>query len=224
MNIPTTDNKMAGELSILRKGRVVCPRILIEAFLGVLLIVGMVACQEAPSVPTSALQKEPEVQTVREGDVLKIAFPGAPNLDTTQQVRRDGRITLNLVGEVLVAGMTPGDVETDLSKRFSTQLLSSAVNVSVVSSSFVVFVTGSVIKPGKILPDHPITALEAVMEAGGFITDKADMKAVVVVRQENGTTHNYTLNLKEVLDGKSVEAFYLKPSDIVFVPEKFSWF
>jgi protein involved in polysaccharide export with SLBB domain len=62
------------------------------------------------------------------------------------------------------------------------------------------------------------------MEAGGFDNAKADMRAVVVIRREEGQTKNYTLNLKLVLEGKLSEPFYLKPFDIVYVPERFSWF
>jgi polysaccharide export outer membrane protein len=186
----------------------------------------LVAGCEAPgtALPASAANKQAEPQTISEGDVLKIEFPGGANLNTTQQVRRDGRISLGIIGEVAVSGMTPADLEKELAKRYSTQLVSSEVNVTVVSSSFSVFVTGAVVRPGKIQPDHPITALEAVMEAGGFDLTKADMEAVVVVRQEKGGTRNYTVNLKEVLEGKSNVSFYLKPSDIVYVKEKFSWF
>jgi polysaccharide export outer membrane protein len=161
---------------------------------------------------------------LREGDTLKISFPGAPNLDTTQQVRLDGRITLSMVGEVMAAGRTPGGLEKELLKVYSSQLLSKEVTVTVVSSSISVFVTGAVIHPGKVVSDHPISALEAVMEAGGFDSAKADMKAVVVIRKEGARTQNYTLNLKLVLEGKQNEQFNLKPSDIVYVPEKFSWF
>ncbi len=168
--------------------------------------------------------QEPEAQTLREGDVLKISFRGAPNLDTTQQVRRDGRITLSLVGEVKAADLTPTELEKQLVQLYASQLVTKEVTVTVVSSSFGVFVTGAVIHPGKIISDRPITALEAVMEAGGFDSAKANMKAVVVIRNKGGQTKNYTLNLQLVLEGKQTEQFYLEPSDIVYVPEKFSWF
>lgn len=168
---------------------------------------------------------QPEVLTIREGDVLKIGFPSAPNLDTTQQVRRDGKITLSIVGEVQAAGLQPTDLERELIKLYSSQLLSKEVTVTVVSSSFAVFVTGAVMHPGKIQSDRPISALEAIMEAGGFDNAKADLKAVVVIRQgPDGRTKNFTLNLKAVIDGQDNEPFYLKASDIVYVPEKFSWF
>jgi polysaccharide export outer membrane protein len=85
-------------------------------------------------------------------------------------------------------------------------------------------VTGAVIRPGKILSNRPITALEAIMEAGGFDYTKAKLTAVTVIRHEQGGVKNCTLNLKLVLEGKQKTPFYLKPSDVVYVPEKFSWF
>jgi len=189
------------------------------------LLLAFSGCQ-APdtSSQAQAANSVPAPQTISEGDVLKISFPGSPNLDTTQQVRRDGRISLSIIGEVVVIGMTPSDLEKNLVKQYSGQLVSNEVNVTVVTSSFSVFVAGAVNRPGKFQPDHPMTALEAIMEAGGFISDKADMTAVVVIRQENGGTKNYTVNLKNIIDGKSSKSFYLKPLDIVYVPEKFSWF
>jgi protein involved in polysaccharide export with SLBB domain len=87
-----------------------------------------------------------------------------------------------------------------------------------------VFVSGAVIHPGKIQSDHPMTALEAVMEAGGFNYDSANMKEVRVVREENGVFKHFTLNLKAVLQGKETKPFYLEPKDIIFVPERLSPF
>lgn len=206
-------------------------RLLALAALGFGFLIAIVGCETPNSVALAeqsrvqpAASKQPEVLTVKEGDTLRISFPGAPNLDTTQQVRRDGRITLSMVGEVMAAGLTPTELEKELLKLYSSQLLSKEVTVTVVSSSISVFVTGAVIRPGKVVSDHPISALEAIMEAGGFDNVKADMKAVLVIRQEGGQTKNYTLNLKLVLEGKQTEPFYLKPSDIVVVQQKFSWF
>lgn len=195
------------------------------AILGLALALAVAGCQAPEALPAASTAAiEPESQTISAGDVLKISFPGTPSLDTTQQVRRDGRISLSIIGEVLVEGKTPANLEKELAKSYAPQLLSSEVNVQVVSSSFSVFVTGAVMRPGKIQSDHPITALEAVMEAGGFEPTKADMEDVVVVRQEGNVTKNYVINLKKVLDGDSHDVFYLKPFDILYVKEKFAWF
>jgi len=178
----------------------------------------------AAAMPVKEDAKPQEVFTLQEGDVVKIAFPGAPNLDSTQTVRRDGKVSMALVGEVQVSGRTPTELEQDLLKLYSSQLVSKEVSVTVVSSSFAVYVSGAVLRPGKITSERAMTALEAIMEAGGFDTAKADMTAVKVIRQEGGGTKNYSLDLKKILDGQSNEPFYLKRSDIIFVPEKFSWF
>ena len=63
-----------------------------------------------------------------------------------------------------------------------------------------------------------------IRPAGGFDHAKANMKAVVVIRQENNRTERFKLNLKQVLDGQRTEQFDLQPSDIIYVPERFSWF
>ncbi len=184
-------------------------------------------CQTQAPQPGGAKEQTtvpPEIVALREGDVLKISFPGSPTLDTTQQIRRDGKITLPLIGEVQAAGMSAEALQQDLVKLYAPQLSSKEVTVTVASSTFPVFVTGSVIHPGKIVSDHPITVLDAIMEAGGFDYTKANLKAVRVIRHENDRVVNYTLNLKLLMDGKDNKSFYLQPSDIVFVPERFSWF
>lgn len=180
----------------------------------------------SPPTPPAEVAKhaQPGPQTLSPGDVIKISFPGAANLETTQQIRRDGCINLSSVGEVKAADKTPGQLEAELKQLYASQLVSKEINVTVVTSSFAVFVTGAVLKPGKILPDRAVTALEAIMEAGGFDNTTANSRAVVVIRHEDGQTKNYTLDLKAALEGKPTEPFYLKSHDIVYVPEKFSWF
>ncbi len=176
------------------------------------------------STPVAVEPAHSEIIILREGDIVKISFPGSANLDTTQQIRRDGKISLALVGEVQAAGLTPNDLQDSLIKLYSTQIASKEITVALQSSSFPVFVTGAVVHPGKILSDHPITALEAVMESGGFDYATANLKAVKIIRNENGVMKDYIINLKRVLDGKDEKPFYLKPSDIIYVSERFELF
>lgn len=173
---------------------------------------------------SSGEARKPQALKLQEGDVIQIAFPSAPSLNTTQQVRRDGRINLGVVGELVVVDKTVEDLSKEIAKLFESQLVSNEVNVTLVSSSFVVYVTGAVLRPGKVVTDRPITAFEAVMEAGGFDFAKANTKEVIVIREEDGKTTSFTVNLKKVLDGKNPDPFMLKKSDKVFVREKFSLF
>ena len=231
MNIKT-DSK--GLKFIVMTRRFVSLRVVPLAFMAISLLAG---CEDQSHLnSTNALKGQPgktgepaakstESLDLREGDVLKIFFPGSPTLDSTQVIRRDGKINLPLIGDVDAAGMTPKALETKLLDLYAPQLSSKQVTVQVESSSFpFLHVTGMVQHPGKVLSDHPMTALEAVMEAGGFDYTKADLKDVTVIRRENGIMKNYKLNLKAVLDGRQTNPFYLKPDDIVYVPERFNMF
>lgn len=201
--------------------------IFVTAFLGAFLLIVANGCETAKTHEMDAIAaakaEQSEPMALKEGDVIKISFPGAPNLDTPPlTIRRDGKITLPLGGEMDVAGKTPTQLEKELADHYASQLVSKEVIVSIQSSSFPVFVTGAVMRPGKILSDHPLSVLEAVMEAGGFEYSKANLKKVKIIREKPAA--NFTLDFKGFLDGRPIESFYLKPYDIVYVPEKFSWF
>src|SRR5881628_38251 len=147
-----------------------------------------------------------------EGDALSITFPGSPDLNTVQRIRRDGKIDLKTVGEFPAAGKTPAELEKEILKLYEKDLVLKEVSVILQSSSYPVFVTGSVMHPGKVMAERPISALEAIMEAGGFDNAKANLRKVVVLRKEEGPLKQYKLDLKSVLVGKSKQLFYLKPN------------
>jgi len=195
-------------------------KLLVPGLAALTLTTGCKSIYPFPDQSTSQKTNATEVITLREGDVLKISFPANANLNTTQPIRRDGMISMPLVGEVKAAGKTPNQLEKDLADAYSTQLLSKEVTVEVQSSTFPVYVSGAVLRPGKMVFDHPVTVLDAIMEAGGPDYTKANLKAVMVTRLEDGRYKTYTLNVKRMLEGKETEPFYLKPSDSVKVSER----
>jgi polysaccharide biosynthesis/export protein len=167
-------------------------------------------------------QQQPTI--LRQGDSVKISFPGEANLDETEQIRLDGKIALPLVGDVQAAGLTPDQLQQNLVKLYAPQVSASDVTVAIQSSTFPIYVTGCVMAPGRILSDQPVTALEAVMQAGGFDYSRANLRKVHVIRRENDTSKSYVINLKAVLSGDDKNDFFLQPNDIIYVPEKFAWF
>jgi polysaccharide export outer membrane protein len=185
----------------------------------------MTACNSTPKSSGVPATVATDVQTLSEGDQIRIVFPGTPSMrEENQQIRRDGKINLAIIGEVKAADKTPAQLEKELVEAYSAQLTSKEVKVTVVASAFAVYVGGAVLKPGKIMPQRALTALDAIMEAGGFDHTRANMKAVRVIRQEDGVVKNYYINMKEVLEGAQSTPFFLKAHDVVYVPEKISWF
>ncbi|HEV2318764.1 MAG TPA: polysaccharide biosynthesis/export family protein [Verrucomicrobiae bacterium] len=179
---------------------------------------------QSPAESAKDQSPPPQIMVVREGDTLTVSVPGSPSLDTTQQVRTDGKIVLPLIGEIVASGKTPEQLQRELLKLYQPQVTAKQVIVTVQSPNIPVYVTGAVLRPGPITVNHPVSALDAIMEAGGFDYTKANLKAVVIVRQEKDRTVRYKLNLKKVLAGSVGAPFYLRPFDIVYVPERFTWY
>src|SRR5687768_13526872 len=154
------------------------------AIFGACFLSFVAGCQTTPSGPaitaTSENQAPDTSVAFREGDVVKVVFPGATKLDTTQAIRRDGKISLPVLGEITAAGLTPSELEKQILAVYGSELVSKEVNVTLESSVFSVFVNGAVVRPGKVPSNRPLTALEAIMESGGFDYARANLKAVRV--------------------------------------------
>jgi polysaccharide biosynthesis/export protein len=192
------------------------------------LLCGLTACQTTPpaSIDNSSMnvvdagipRRSP---ILVEGDVIQVAFAVSTNLNSIQRIQLDGDIFLQFIGKVKAAGMTPLDLEKTLAKLYEPQLRSpEPITVTIMSNAAAVYVTGAVLRPGKIPLDRPFTILDAIVEAGGVDHSRAKLSAVTVLRIEDGQRISRRINLKRALDGKDTSLFYLKPYDIVYVPEK----
>src|SRR5215468_7161975 len=180
----------------------------------ILLFVG---CQSSKPKTPLPLAHAPAELTV--GDVVRITFPAAPELNQSQKIGTDGTLSLPLVGQVHAAGKTPGALQSELSNLYKSQLQDSETVVTVESRAIPVVVSGAVQKPGKILFERPATILEAIMEAGGF-TPEADMRKVTLIRIVRGQHETQAFDLRPVLKGKPTAAVYVNGGDVIFVPEK----
>jgi protein involved in polysaccharide export with SLBB domain len=156
---------------------------------------------------------------LRPGDLLDIRFYYAPELNDTQTVLPDGKITLQLIGEVQAEGKTPAELRAELVNFYAAQLKRPEVAVIVRSwADRRVYVGGDVLKPGLIYIPRPTTALEAIMEAGGFDYRRAEVSNVVIIRHKDGKRYGCSLDFRAALAGKEFQDFYLEPRDIVYVP------
>ena len=198
------------------------------AALGLLLCILVSGCQspDLPKIVTASddTNNAPSL-LLHEGDVLQIKFPGAPEMDAVQTIRADGKITILGAGEVKVSGLTPEEAGQAILGAAGEQIKVKQVSVTVQSSAFILYVTGAVQRPGKLLSDRPLTVLQAVIESG-IDSAKSNLKKVKVIRTD-ATGHNTykELNLKKIIDGSwQGESFTLKPYDTIVVPEKFVWF
>jgi polysaccharide export outer membrane protein len=160
--------------------------------------------------------------TLAPGDELEISFLGAPDLNTSQRIRRDGRISLSILGDIEASGRTVGGLKNMLADLYAPHLQVREITI-IVRSQTPVFVSGAVMSPGRIEMQRHLSALEAVMEAGGFDLEFAKLDGVVVIRHSESGREEFLLDLGGVLSGKGGKPFYLEPNDIVHVPQRKPW-
>jgi len=154
--------------------------------------------------------------TLSPGDVIKLTFPGAADLNQSQKIRADGKVSLPLVGEVTAAGKRLVDFQNELTGLYKPQLRNSDVVVSLESGTITVVVSGYVSKPGRLSFDRPTTVFQAIMEAGGP-NEYGSLSNVHLVRIINGEQHTQVLNIRHAVSGKTTKVNYVKDGDVIYV-------
>jgi polysaccharide export outer membrane protein len=151
------------------------------------------------------------------GDVLHISVWEEPQFTEVAVVRPDGMISLPLVSEVKVAGMTPQLAETTLTARLEKYVHKPRVTVTVQDiRSRMVYITGEVQRPGAYPLIDTMNVVQLVARSGGP-TDFAKKNQVYVLRATNGARVH--VDYKKVLKGQSQEQnVQLAPGDTVVVP------
>lgn len=152
------------------------------------------------------------------GDVVKLTFSGAPELNQSQKIRADGKINLPLIGEVDAAGKSIGSLQSELAFKYKSQLQSTTVIVTLESSVTQVVVSGAVAKPSKLSFDRPTTVFQALMEAGG-VSEFGSLRRVHLIRITNGEQHTQILDLSPTMSGQTTRPYYVKDGDVIYIPQ-----
>ena len=172
-----------------------------------------------PKAPPSAPNMQAYV--IQPGNELSIKFFYNPELDETLVVRPDGMITLQLIDDVKVAGLTPSEVDTILTKKYSKELRKPVLSVIVRTATVQrVFVGGEVAQPGLITLAPGMRPVQAIFQAGGFIQSAKPEAAVVIRKGEGNQPIPMLFDLNKAMYGLGEgAAFELQADDIVFVPK-----
>ena len=153
------------------------------------------------------------------GDVIDIFVWRNPDLSRRVPVRPDGRISLPLAGELLAAGRTALELRAEISARLADYIQVPDITVSVAEiKSLVVYVLGSVAKPGPLVLQSDVNVLQAIAMAGG-LSEFADKNGITVMRSENGKQVLLEFRYSDVVKGERPEMnITLHAGDIIHVP------
>ncbi|MBN2120527.1 MAG: polysaccharide biosynthesis/export family protein [Candidatus Omnitrophica bacterium] len=161
---------------------------------------------------------------IGKGDTLEISVWGQPQLTRNITVRPDGKISFPfLVKDISAEGMTPEQLGSYITSHLSQEVKEPRATVIVTGfGSKKIWVLGEVSRPGAYPFIDRVTALEAIIQSGGY-KSSACLESVVVIRNHSTAQQEaFIVNLAKVLrvkDADTVDA--LQAGDIVFVPRNF---
>lgn len=167
-----------------------------------------------------AAQNVPEAYRLEPGDTIEARFFFNPELNDTVQIRPDGRISMQLVGEVEIGGKTIAEAVQIIQQAFSHELKTPRVVLQVRSfSGRKVYVTGEVNRPGVVTLPGEMSVMGAIADAGGVRITGNRKKVVLVRKGPDGAPVMKPLTL--LANGKLAPDAYMQlhPYDILLVPE-----
>jgi polysaccharide biosynthesis/export protein len=188
------------------------------SWLSSLLIFVALACGGCQS-PLPPLPNPPGPKTavrLSPGDSIKVTFAEESDLDQTQKIRRDGKVSLPLIGELTAAGKRLMDLQREIISRYEGKLDNPEVLVTLESGTATVIVSGFANKPGKIDFNRPTTVFQAIMEAGG-VSDYGSLRNIHLTRIINGEQRTETINLRPAIRGEPIDPEYVQDGDVIYI-------
>ena len=167
-----------------------------------------------PPGPKTAVRLSP-------GDTIKVSYADETIPDQTQEIRRDGKVSLPFIGEVTAAGKRIIDFQHELVSRYESHLDDAEALVTLETGMASVIVSGFANKPGKIEFDRPKTVYQVIMEAGG-VSDYGSLSNIHLTRIINGAQRTETINLRPTVHGEPTLPKYVQDGDVIYISR--SWF
>lgn len=155
------------------------------------------------------------------GDSLRIDVYRNPDLSVAVPVRPDGKITVPVAGDVLVAGQVPEEVSATIAKALGEYIRDPIVTTTVTgvgSSEYQtrVRVTGAVASPQSIPYRSGMTVMDVVLEAGG-VNEFGNAGKTILYR----SGERLSVRLDRILNkGDMTTNYTLRPGDVITVPER----
>lgn len=162
------------------------------------------------------------VYRIHQGDKLSVKFFYQPELnEVSVVVRPDGFISLQMIDDLRVEGLTAAELKKHLEKEYEEILLKPLISVTILE--FVaprVYIGGQINKPGRYDLRDGQTLVQMVFLAGGFTRD-ANMNLVVRARPDGKGGWQYqAANVSKILNRKGREPdLMLEDGDYIFIPE-----
>lgn len=165
----------------------------------------------------SATASTRESLRVAPGDLLHVVVLRESDLERRVRVRDSGAISLPLIGDVQIAGMSTSEAAAQIAQKYLDAQILKHPDVSVFVEEYAtqqVAVLGQVVKPGSFSLAAPRSLIDVLAMAGG-LTDIAD-RHIAIERADGAKTAEVFLSngAEDALDA-NVQIY---PGDRILVP------
>jgi len=152
-------------------------------------------------------------------DVLSIFVWHENELTNKVTVRPDGKIGIPLLNDVQASGLTPRQLQENITEGLKKFIAGPQVSVVVQEiRSQVVYITGAITRPGVYALGGPMTVMELLVRAGG-IAEFAKSEDIQILRKDADKPHRFRFNYKTYSEGKDYQQnIQLQNGDMVMVP------
>lgn len=146
------------------------------------------------------------------GDEVMISLRGIPSPEDIRNVIDSmGEITLPLIGQIKVAGLSASEAERVIETTYVDRGFFRSINVIMVAEDKSYFVQGEVGRQGRFRLSGEVTLLKAISEAGGY-SPFANRKNVKVIRGDEVMF----FNARDIAEGKEEDPI-VQANDIIEV-------
>jgi len=168
--------------------------------------------------PEAHLNPPPVDYIIGADDTLRISVWKEPEVSVMLPVRPDGKISMPLLDDVQAAGMTPMALAASIREKLKKYIADPRVTVVVTAmNSQRIYVLGEVQHTGPMALLPNMTMLQALSSAG--FTQFANLKAIYLLRMQDGQQVKVHFNYKEALKGRDPgQNVVLRPGDTIVVP------
>lgn len=145
---------------------------------------------------------------------LSSTTPTMATQDKGILVDSEGVISLPLLEDVPIAGLTQKEAAQKIEKGYDKYLQYSKVRLEVLNKR--AYIIGEVQKPGELpLQNEQLTLLQAIAQAGDF-TDTANRQKILIIRALQNGAETQMIDLTDI-NSITHANLMIKPNDIVYI-------
>lgn len=176
---------------------------------------------QAQETPTLGTFNPSPRYLLNPGDVVEVQYRYTPEFNQTVTIQPDGFVSLEVVGDVKISELTLEQARTIIRDKANSRLKDPEVVLVLKEFQKPYFViAGEVVQPGKIEMREKVTALQAIMLAGGFKNSAKSSQVLIFRRVNSDLAEVKVLDLKKIRRTSDLERdLALQPGDMLFVPE-----